>query len=51
MALRSLVPYSEYIPDFLTPPLEGEGVSLRDGIDRVLVTPRARRRRGVPWRR
>ncbi|MGW1720381.1 DUF5937 family protein [Streptomyces sp. NPDC002156] len=40
VALRSLVPYSEYIPDFLTPPVEGESVSLRDGIDRVLVTPR-----------
>ncbi|MEV0219308.1 helix-turn-helix domain-containing protein [Streptomyces sp. NPDC050704] len=40
VALRSLVPHSAYIPDFLTPPVEGESVSLRDGIDRVLLTPR-----------
>lgn len=38
--LRTLVPYATYIPDFLTPPVEGESVSLATGIDRVLATPR-----------
>jgi DNA-binding transcriptional ArsR family regulator len=39
-ALRSVVPFATYIPDFLTPPIEGESVGLEDGIDRVLATPR-----------
>jgi DNA-binding transcriptional ArsR family regulator len=39
-ALRSVVPLATYIPDFLTPPLDGESIGLADGIDRVLMTPR-----------
>ncbi|MFE5243698.1 MULTISPECIES: ArsR/SmtB family transcription factor [unclassified Streptomyces] len=45
MALRSLVPYATYIPDFLTPPVEGGSTGLRDGVERVLVTPRRQLRR------
>ncbi len=37
--LRTLMPYAVYMPDFLTPHLEGENVSLTAGIDRVLSTP------------
>jgi DNA-binding transcriptional ArsR family regulator len=42
--LHSMVPLATYIPDFLTPPVEGESVSLAAGIDRVLATPRHRLR-------
>ena len=38
--LRTLVPYATYMPDFLTPPVEGESISLAAGIDRVLATHR-----------
>ncbi|MBX9399350.1 helix-turn-helix domain-containing protein [Streptomyces sp. TRM72054] len=37
--LRTLVPYATYMPDFLTPHLEGENINLAAGIDRVLSTP------------
>lgn len=46
-ALRSLVPYAAYFPDFLTPPVEGDGVGLRDGIERVLATPRRQLHREI----
>ncbi|MFG2546012.1 ArsR/SmtB family transcription factor [Streptomyces sp. NPDC048594] len=44
LALRGLVPFGAYFPDFLTPPVEGHHVTLRDGVERVLATPRARLR-------
>ncbi|ARF73059.1 transcriptional regulator [Kitasatospora albolonga] len=45
LALRSLVPCGPYIPDFLTPAVDGGTVDLRQGVDRVLSTPRSRLRR------
>ncbi|MEU6349772.1 winged helix-turn-helix domain-containing protein [Streptomyces sp. NPDC047072] len=39
-ALRILVPVSGYIPDFLTPPVTGEG--LEAGLEAVRATPRDR---------
>lgn len=43
-ALRSLVPYAGYFPDFLTPPAEDPSEDLHSGIDQVLTTPRPRLR-------
>ncbi|NEE23134.1 ArsR family transcriptional regulator, partial [Streptomyces sp. SID7499] len=40
LALRTLVPYATYFPDFLTPPVEGGSIGVAAGIDRVLSTPR-----------
>lgn len=40
LALRTLVPYATYFPDFLTPPVEGGSIDVAAGIDRVLSTPR-----------
>ncbi|MEV0254052.1 winged helix-turn-helix domain-containing protein [Streptomyces sp. NPDC050732] len=57
-ALSSLVPRAAYFPDFLTPPVEGGPPELREGVDRVLATPRRRLRHelallsasgGRPW--
>ncbi|MFD5974467.1 ArsR/SmtB family transcription factor [Streptomyces bacillaris] len=45
LALRSLVPCGPYIPDFLTPAVDGGTIDLRQGVDRVLSTPRSRLRR------
>ncbi|MEW1614695.1 MULTISPECIES: helix-turn-helix domain-containing protein [unclassified Streptomyces] len=45
LALRSLMPYGPYIPDFLTPAVDGGNVDLRQSVDRVLATPRSRLRR------
>ncbi|WP_406148279.1 ArsR/SmtB family transcription factor [Streptomyces sp. NBC_01012] len=42
--LCGLVPYGPYFPDFLTPAVDGGNRDLRDGIDRVLTTPRTRLR-------
>ncbi|MFH8611444.1 DUF5937 family protein [Streptomyces sp. NPDC018029] len=57
-ALSTLVPRAAYFPDFLTPPVEGGPPELREGIDRVLATPKSRLRHelallsasgGRPW--
>lgn len=40
--LCSLVPFSPYFPDFLTPTGEGRGFGLDESVDRVLSTPRRR---------
>ncbi|MEU1221711.1 ArsR/SmtB family transcription factor [Streptomyces microflavus] len=45
VALRSLMPCGPYIPDFLTPAVDGGNADLRQGVDRVLSTPRSRLRR------
>ncbi|MFF3096603.1 ArsR/SmtB family transcription factor [Streptomyces cyaneofuscatus] len=45
VALRSLMPCGPYIPDFLTPAVDGGIADLRQGVDRVLATPRSRLRR------
>ncbi len=45
VALRSLMPCGPYIPDFLTPAVDGGIADLRQGVDRVLSTPRSRLRR------
>ncbi|WP_432148060.1 ArsR/SmtB family transcription factor [Streptomyces sp. bgisy029] len=45
LALRSLMPCGPYIPDFLTPAVDGGITDLRQGVDRVLATPRSRLRR------
>ncbi|MFD7758737.1 ArsR/SmtB family transcription factor [Streptomyces microflavus] len=45
LALRSLMPCGPYIPDFLTPAVDGGNADLRQGVDRVLSTPRSRLRR------
>ncbi|WNF27536.1 helix-turn-helix domain-containing protein [Streptomyces sp. C11-1] len=45
LALRSLVPFGPYFPDFLTPAVDGGNADLRQGVDRVLSTPRTRLRR------
>ncbi|MFD3645209.1 ArsR family transcriptional regulator [Streptomyces cyaneofuscatus] len=45
VALRSLMPCGPYIPDFLTPVVDGGIADLRQGVDRVLSTPRSRLRR------
>ncbi|MEU0159251.1 ArsR family transcriptional regulator [Streptomyces sp. NPDC006261] len=42
VALRSLMPCGPYIPDFLTPAVDGGIADLRQGVDRVLSTPRSR---------
>ncbi|MFJ4964380.1 Helix-turn-helix domain protein [Streptomyces sp. ADI96-02] len=47
LALRSLVPFGPYIPDFLTPAVDGGNVDLRQGVDRVLSTPRSRLRHEI----
>ncbi|WP_411082633.1 ArsR/SmtB family transcription factor [Streptomyces sp. cmx-18-6] len=45
LALRGLMPCGPYIPDFLTPAVDGGNTDLRQGVDRVLSTPRSRLRR------
>ncbi|MFE2292558.1 ArsR/SmtB family transcription factor [Streptomyces sp. NPDC059452] len=47
VALRSLVPCGPYIPDFLTPAVDGGNADLRQGVDRVLSTPRSLLRRDL----
>ncbi|MFB4423814.1 ArsR/SmtB family transcription factor [Streptomyces sp. QL37] len=42
--LCGLVPYGPYFPDFLTPAVDGGVADLRNGIERVLTTPRTRLR-------
>ncbi|MER5984691.1 metalloregulator ArsR/SmtB family transcription factor [Streptomyces sp. NPDC001787] len=44
LALRSLVPFGPYFPDFLTPAVDGGTTDLRQGIEGVLSTPRRRLR-------
>ncbi|CAO0825757.1 hypothetical protein SMICM17S_10082 [Streptomyces microflavus] len=39
------MPCGPYIPDFLTPAVDGGNADLRQGVDRVLSTPRSRLRR------
>ncbi|TXS79134.1 MULTISPECIES: ArsR/SmtB family transcription factor [unclassified Streptomyces] len=39
LPLRTLIPSTGYIPDFLTPPVTGGGLS--EGLDQLLRTPRA----------
>ena len=45
--LCGLVPFAAYFPDFLTPPREGRGFGLDEGVDRVLSTPRRRIEREI----